>query len=190
LILKRAGYISRNGLSVEFEAATPYLVAIDPVFLCKTAHRFSKLPGPTECDPRRELAKVQRACELRMFFLLYEIEDFRPGRYGFEISDIVNATDRPDEVDDSLVYVDVESATIVVADYGHLPRLSQALTWEHYRDGLGAPLGDTRIFDQAAAGLGGEYFAVISSPGITSGYDFMGDGTYIIRPGSVLPVGG
>ena len=186
MIQRRTTNISKRGQPVEIRLDSPYIVVTDPILLVKLAHLFAELPPSSECDPSEVLLGILARSHMRMFFGCYKVTDFEPGLYGFDVADIVSASDeRPEGAEGSLAFIDVETASMAAVDYDHLPAFSGMMTWEDYKDAMLTEVGDTRLFDEVAERLGGPYFAVIMSPGIASPYEFKGDGTYTLVPGAV-----
>jgi hypothetical protein len=122
----------------------------------------------------------------------YEVPEFRPGGYTVDPRDIWKFGDDGDDLDyeandglaednpPSYPFFGVDSGAVVIADFAHLPKLVEDLTWERYD----LAMQDCGVFERINESLGGPYFALILS-NARLGMDFDGDGTYTLRPGSV-----
>ena len=130
-------------------------------------------------DIEKDRAIVEiRSGKLMVFDLPYEgvaydVPDFSPGLYSVPLSAIRKA---PEGLDDS-VQVFVDTGTIFLVDAearGRLSEIEQRL-WDETGDSYEI----INRHDQAVEELGMR-FDFFSAPGVDSGYDFEGDGAYVL----------
>jgi hypothetical protein len=165
------GNIAFDGTPVEFEAASGYVVLVDPLALDALAAEIAALAGQPLEARLRALAAVPG-------FLQVGVQAVPPGdghRFRLTLDDFeaVGEMTGPE-------IVDVDSGTMIVADLDALPRLAAVLTWDRYDWLLQAPLGDRTRDDAVTAEVGGPCFALVSGDADRA---FGGDGAYRLRPG-------
>ena len=130
----------------------------------------------------------------------YQVGDFQPGMYSLDPRDIRKFGDEDDDFDyeggtdeetesadlaESFPFVSVDSGSLIFADFDHLGRLVDLLTWEKYDQALQGK----EVFEEIVNSLGGPYFTLIRG-GCLPGMEFDGDGSYTIKAGAVRPCRG
>jgi hypothetical protein len=105
--------------------------------------------------------------------VLYHVPDFSPGLYSIPLSAIRKAPE--DLQDEAKVYVDTGTMFFVDADFRQrLSEIEQRL-WDETGDSYEI----LNRYEQVVAELGAR-FDFFSAPGIDTGFDFEGDGAYVL----------
>lgn len=103
----------------------------------------------------------------------YEIPNFSPGLYSIPLKAIRKA---PVGLEDAAkVYVDTGTMFFVDAALRHRLSAIEQRLWEETNDSYEI----VNRLDQVAAELGAR-FDFLDAPGVESGYDFQGDGAYVL----------
>ena len=140
-----------------------------------------------------EIEKDQAIVEIRsgklMLFDLpyegvrYELPDFSPGLYRIPLSAIRKAPEGLEEA--AMVYVDTGTIFFVDADFrDRLSAIEQRL-WEETGDSYEIINAHRAVEEEL-----GMRFDFLSAPGIGLGYDFEGDGAYVLDASQVERVPG
>lgn len=103
----------------------------------------------------------------------YEIPDFKPGLYRIPLSAIRTAQDA--DADDSVVYVDTGTVFFVDADFRDRLGGIEARIWEETGDSYEIMKRHEAVTDEL-----GIRFDFLTAPGVDTGYDFQGDGSYYL----------
>ena len=105
----------------------------------------------------------------------YTIPDFEPGLYTIPLKAIRNALEKDQQGSANVIYVDTGTIYFVDADYYDKLRKIENRIWEETKD----MYQFIERYDTVVRELGIKYnFAL--SPGVDSGYDFAGDGVYVL----------
>ena len=181
---KRARNVSFNGEPVEFLLAAPHVIVFDPLALDVLVD-YPREDSPSPDGPSRAHSQqLHETC----FAGFYKIASFRAGRYRFDLQGMERGDDEPRTGVEALKQFSIDSAAFIIADYSHLGDLTACFDWDKYDLALQAPVGDDSIFLAVNESLGGEYYAVVVSPGVGRGSVFEGDGTYILRERAIQRV--
>jgi hypothetical protein len=187
--------VSYDGSPVQFRMDSPLLACFDPLALDMLVELLP--PGAPADVP----GLLERANRNHPALACFTIPDFQPGLYTLDPHDIKKFGDEDEEFDyseeevksaspdsvPSYPFATVDSAALIVADIGQLPKLVRLLTWEQYDLSL-QDQGDA-VIGKIVEALGGPYFAVIQG-GCMPGMEFDGDGTYTIAVGRLKLVRG
>lgn len=163
--------IAFDGTPVEFEAASGYVVLIDPLALDQLAAEIGALAG-------HPLEARLRALAAMPGFLQVGVQPIPPGD-GHRLELTLDDFEPVGEMTGPEV-VDIDSGTMIVADLDALPRLAAVLTWDRYDWMLQAPLGDRSREQGLTTEVGGPCFALVSGD---TDRAFGGDGAYRFLPG-------
>lgn len=107
----------------------------------------------------------------------YRMDDFEPGMYRIPLKAIRRATEKEiAEEPGAVISVDTGTMYIVDAEYYERLREIESRMWEERKDDYYDFLGQ---YDAVVSELGVKFNYVVA-PGVDSGYDFVGDGSYVL----------
>jgi len=106
----------------------------------------------------------------------YKIPNFQPGLYQIPLKAIKKATTEEQEKEsENIIYVDTGTIFFVDANYYSKLREIENRIWEETKDSYNF----FERYDSVVKELGIKFNYIIS-PGVNSGYDFEGDGDYVL----------
>jgi hypothetical protein len=170
--------IAINRTAVEFLLETPYVVLVDPLLIEALLPRVTRLLSSPSLPTLPGLVTCLRKAHPCMSVGVYAVSGFQPGWYQLELTNILRAAADAAATD----LVDVDSGTIVLADYAHLEAICTHLNWKAYD--LALRCRDDQEFFNIEKRIGGPFYAVAS--GCSGLGEFEGDGRYRIKPGSLV----
>ena len=176
--------ISFGGEPVEFLTDSPHLIVFDPLALDILGEYSQEHPPESSGVLPVWAQRVHKNCLAG----LYEIANFRPGRYRFDLRNMQVCNDVDDSHPEALKLFSTDSGAFIIAGCFHLQALTACFNWEKYDLALRTPVGDYSGFLAVNEAIGGPYYALIECPGIGSGTVFEGDGTYRLSEGAIQRV--
>ncbi|MFH2047005.1 MAG: hypothetical protein ABIK92_17895 [Pseudomonadota bacterium] len=136
--------------------------------------------------------KIYATVELKSPYLLafdlpaegvkYKISNFEPGIYKIPLEAIVKTTDS-DQSSDSFIEVDTGVIYFIDAEYEELFRKFETQLFDETGDSYSITDNPDDFTEQI-----GIKFDCLMAPGVNSGYEFEGDGTYTLEISKILKV--